>query len=50
MEYVGKVAGAEAITQLNVKLADELSSAGDVWVSISVRGVMSNQAVIALGP
>lgn len=49
VEFVGKVPGAEAITQINVRLADELTSAGDVWVSISVGGVMSNKALIAIG-
>jgi hypothetical protein len=47
VEYVGKVPNFEWLTQVVVKLADELP-AGDLQVSIGVRGVYSNKATITI--
>lgn len=46
VEYVGKVTNFDWLTQINVVLPDELRGAGDVWVSINVRGVISNRAMV----
>jgi len=46
VEYVGKVTNFDWLTQINVVLPDELRGAGDVWVSINVRGVISNRVMI----
>ncbi len=48
VEYVGKVPGFDWLTQVNVRLPTELAGAGDVWVSITVRGVASNRARLAV--
>jgi hypothetical protein len=47
VEYVGKVPNFGWLTQFVVKLADELP-AGDLQVSIGVRGVYSNKATITI--
>jgi hypothetical protein len=46
VEYAGKVQDLDWLTQINVRLPDGL--AGDVWVSISLRGVPSNKALVRL--
>lgn len=46
VEYVGKIPGFDWLTQVNVRLPDGLANAGDMWVSISLRGAVSNKAVI----
>jgi hypothetical protein len=48
VEYVGKILGFDWLTQINVRLPDELQNAGDVWVSISLRGVSGNKALISI--
>jgi uncharacterized delta-60 repeat protein len=50
VEYVGKVPGFSWLSQVNVRLRDELANAGDVQVSISLRGVASNKALISIKP
>ena len=46
IEYVGKVPNFDSFTQVNLKLPNELANAGDVLVSLSLRGVISNKVVI----
>jgi hypothetical protein len=46
VEYVGSVPNFGWLTQINVRLPDELANAGDVWVSTSLRGVVGNRALI----
>jgi hypothetical protein len=36
------------LTQLTVKLSDELKGVGDVWLSVSLRGVRSNKVGITI--
>ncbi|HVF44014.1 MAG TPA: carboxypeptidase regulatory-like domain-containing protein [Pyrinomonadaceae bacterium] len=48
VESVGKVPGQDWLTQINVRLPDGL--AGDVRVSIVVRGEFSNRALVRLAP
>jgi uncharacterized protein (TIGR03437 family) len=50
VEFVGKVPQYDWLTQLVVLLPDELANANDVWISISVRGVISNKALISIKP
>ena len=45
IEYVGKVPNFE-FTQVTLRLPNELANAGDVLVSVSLRGVASNKVVI----
>lgn len=48
VEYVGKVPDLAWLTQINVKLPDELANAGIVQVSISLHGVASNKVTIRI--
>lgn len=50
VEHVGAVPNLHWITQVVVKLPAELEAAGDVWVSLTLRGAMSNKAVIQIKP
>lgn len=50
VEFVGQVPGFDWLTQINVKLPDELTNAGDVQVSINVRGLVSNKAITSIKP
>lgn len=46
VEYVGKVPNLDWLTQVIVRLPDELANAGDVKVSITVRGLISNKPLM----
>jgi uncharacterized protein (TIGR03437 family) len=46
IEYVGKVPNFDSLTQVNLRLPNELANAGDVLVSLSLRGVASNKVTI----
>lgn len=48
VEYVGRVPMQNWITQVVVKLPDELRGAGDVWISITINGTPSNRAFITV--
>ena len=50
VEYAAKVPGLDWLTQINIKLPDALINAGDVWLSISLRGQPSNKVLIRIGP
>ena len=50
VEYVGKVPAFDWLAQINVKLPDPLTNAGDVWVSISVQGQPSNKVLVRIRP
>jgi type 1 glutamine amidotransferase len=49
VEFVGTVPSTDWLTQVNVKLPDELANAGDVWVSVTLRGETSNKVLIRVG-
>jgi hypothetical protein len=48
VEHVGKVPNVDQLTQVNVRLPDELANGGDVSVSINLRGTVSNKALISI--
>ncbi|MFL6231263.1 MAG: hypothetical protein ACJ741_21020 [Pyrinomonadaceae bacterium] len=48
VEFVGKLPNFEWLTQVNVLLPAELEGAGDVRVSVSVRGAESNGALVSV--
>lgn len=50
VEFVGKVPRFDWLTQVIVKLPDELANVGEVRVSINVRGVSSNKVPLRIGP
>jgi hypothetical protein len=50
VEYVGNVPNLSWLAQINVRLPDNLANAGNVLVSIKVRGVQSNKVMISIRP
>jgi len=48
VEYVGKVPNFDWLTQVNVRLPDGLAGAGDVLVSVSLRGAVSNKVIVGI--
>jgi hypothetical protein len=50
VEYVGKVPSFDWLTQIVVKLPDEVNGADRVLVSVSLRGAVSNKASISIKP
>lgn len=50
VEFIGKVPGYDWLTQLVVKLPDELGNAAEVSVSITVRGEVSNKVLMKVKP
>lgn len=50
VEFVGKVPGFEWLTQVIIKLPDELGNVGEVRVRINVRGISSNQVPLSIKP
>jgi uncharacterized protein (DUF1800 family) len=49
VEYAGRVRGFESITQLVVRLHDELADVGDVLVRVSLHGRTSNRVRVGIG-
>ena len=47
VDFVGKIPGVD-LTQVVVRLPDELAQAGDVWVSASLRGQTSNEVLFSI--
>ena len=45
VEFVGKVPGFDWLSQAVVKLSDDLAQAGDVWISVTLRGQTSNEVL-----
>ncbi|HEX8710190.1 MAG TPA: glycoside hydrolase family 43 protein [Pyrinomonadaceae bacterium] len=50
IEYVGKVSGLDWLTQIIIKLPDGMNSAGEMQVSIKMRGTPSNKVLISVSP
>ncbi len=48
VEHAGTVPNLDSLTQITVKLPDELAGGGDVSVSISLRGTTSNKALMSI--
>jgi hypothetical protein len=48
VEYVGALPGVDSLTVVIVKLPDNLIVNGDVSVSISVRGIVSNTVAVGI--
>ena len=48
VEFVGKVPGLDWLTQVVVRLPDELANAGDVWISIKLHGQVSNEVLFGV--
>ncbi|MGH9900414.1 MAG: PQQ-dependent sugar dehydrogenase [Pyrinomonadaceae bacterium] len=48
VEHVGRVPNFDWLTQVTVRLPDEIAGAGDVQVSISLRGMTSNRALLTI--
>jgi uncharacterized protein (TIGR03437 family) len=50
IEYVGKVPGFDWLTQVIIRPPEELGNGGNVWVTIGVRGQLSNRAIVSIKP
>ncbi|MFN2453915.1 MAG: GDSL-type esterase/lipase family protein [Pyrinomonadaceae bacterium] len=50
IEYAGNVPNINSLTQVIVKLPDELARGGDVLISINLHGTASNQALVSIKP
>ena len=50
VEFVGDVPGHAGVTEVVVRFSAQLPTAGDLWISISLREVPSNQAFITMKP
>ncbi|HKO96181.1 MAG TPA: zinc-dependent metalloprotease family protein [Pyrinomonadaceae bacterium] len=48
VESIGKVPNFNWLTQMNIRLPEGLSSTGDVLVSVSLRGAVSNKVVVGI--
>jgi hypothetical protein len=48
VEFVGKVPQYDWLTQVVVKLPSQLGNADNVWVIVSLRGVVSNKVLISI--
>jgi hypothetical protein len=48
VEFVGKVPNLDWATQVNLSLPGDLAGAGDVLVTVTVRGAVSNKVVIGI--
>lgn len=48
IEHAGTVPNLDSLTQITVKLPDELAGGGDVSVSISLHGTTSNKALLSI--
>jgi uncharacterized protein (DUF1800 family) len=49
VEAAGPVPGFEGITQINVRLTDELGDVGDVLVGLTLHGITTNRVRIGIG-
>jgi hypothetical protein len=48
VEFVGKVPTLDWLTQVIVRLPDELAQAGDVWISVNLHGQTSNEVIFGV--
>lgn len=48
VESVSKIPNIDSLTQVNLRLPNELANAGDVLVSVSLRGAASNKLMIRI--
>jgi uncharacterized protein (TIGR03437 family) len=50
VEYVGKVPGFDWLTQIVVKLPQDINGNDKLWVSINVNGAVSNKVPVRIKP
>jgi len=50
VEYVGRVPQVEWLTQLIIRVPDQMANAGDLRISITLRGVTSNKVIVKIKP
>jgi Tol biopolymer transport system component len=48
VEYVGRVSGFDWLTQIVVRLPDDVATADHLWLGLNVRGTLSNKAVVTM--
>jgi hypothetical protein len=49
VEYVGKVPDQEWLTQINLRLSEEMGDVGDVLIRITYQGIGSNRVRVGIG-
>ena len=47
-EYVARVPGFDWLTEVSLRLPDDFLNPGEVLVSVSLRGAVSNKAIIGI--
>jgi hypothetical protein len=50
VEYIGRPANAEQLSQVIIKLPAEVEAGADISITLSVRGVNSNKVLISIKP
>lgn len=50
VEYVGQVSQLDWLSEVILRLPDEISNANQVWISIKVHGAASNKVTVRLRP
>lgn len=50
VEFMGKIPGAPWLTQITVRLPDQVNGAGEIQIRISYRGQTSNSGSITIAP
>ena len=50
IEFIGKIPGAPWLTQITVRLPDQVNGAGEIQIRISYRGQTSNPGSITIAP
>ena len=50
VEFIGKIPGAPWLTQITVRLPDQVNGAGEIQIRISYRGQTSNPGSITIAP
>jgi uncharacterized protein (TIGR03437 family) len=50
VEYLGPLSSTPSITMIIIKLPDGITALTDAQVSITVRGLPSNKAIVTVGP
>ena len=49
VEFAGPVPGFEGITQINVRLSDDLGDVGDVLIGLTLHGIATNRVRVGIG-
>jgi len=48
VEYAGNVPNFDSLMQINIKLPDNLADVGELWITITLRGVQSKKVLVSI--